>query len=101
LEALKVIIPRHLNTKAKKFYKEIFQDFTIDDAAGRSLLLAAAEAYQRCNEAREIIKKSGGCVITDRFGQVKPHPAVSIERDARTQVIAALRALNLNPGDRI
>lgn len=87
--------------KAKKFYREIFEDFAIDDAAGRSLLLAAAEAYQRCDEARKIIRKSGGCVITDRFGQVKPHPAVAIERDARTQLIAALRALNLNPGEKI
>ena len=94
-------LPKHLSTKGKKFYREIFQDFAIDDAAGRALLLAASEAYQRCDEARMIIKKSGGCVITDRFGQVKPHPAVSIERDSRTQVIAALRALNLNPGDRI
>jgi len=94
-------IPKHLSIKAKRFYKEIFEDFTIDDSAGRALLLAAAEAYQRCNEAREIIKKSGGPVIVDRFGQPKPHPAVAIERDSRTQVIAALRALNLNPGERI
>lgn len=94
-------IPAHLNAKGKKFYKEIIMDYQIDDGAGRALLLQAAEALQRCNEAREIIKKDGGAVIRDRFGQPKPHPAVAIERDSRQQVIAALRALNLNPGERI
>ena len=36
-------------------------------------------------------------MLTDRFGQKKAHPATSIERDARAQVIAAIRALRLAP----
>ena len=32
----------------------------------------------------------------DRFGQVKSHPLLSVERDSRAQYLAALKALNLD-----
>lgn len=47
-------------------------------------------------QARELIDREG-LVQADRFGQKKPHPACQIERDARTQMIQALRALRLDP----
>jgi hypothetical protein len=34
--------------------------------------------------------------VADRFGQPKVHPAVLIERDARGQMLAALRDLHLD-----
>jgi hypothetical protein len=34
----------------------------------------------------------------DRFGQVKVHPLLPSERDARAAFISAMRALNLNIG---
>jgi hypothetical protein len=35
-------------------------------------------------------------VSTDRFGQLRAHPAVAIERDARDQMLRALKLLNLD-----
>jgi P27 family predicted phage terminase small subunit len=89
--------PNHLRKPAKKLWLEVMADYAIDDGAGLALLQTACEAYQRCDEARRLIRREAA-VIVDRFGQPKPHPAVAIERDARAQLIAALRALKLAPG---
>jgi P27 family predicted phage terminase small subunit len=90
-------IPKSLKSEGKKFYQKIAMDYSIDDEAGKALLLAASEAWQRCRQAQKLISKEG-IVLADRFGQKKPHPACAIERDSRQQVISALKALNLNPG---
>lgn len=91
-------IPRHLKAGSREMYRRLLADFHIDDAAGKALLLAACEARQRAEEARLAMAKSGACV-PDRFGQLKPSPWTAIERDSRGQMIAALRALRLAPGD--
>jgi P27 family predicted phage terminase small subunit len=76
-------------------WEQLRRDHIIDDAAGL-LLQAACESYQRAQEARAEIAKASA-VMTDRFGQLKAHPACAIERDARGQMISALRALRLAP----
>ena len=73
-------------------------EYVIDDAAGLALLQAACEAFDRAQQARRRIERDGA-VLKDRFSQLKPHPACAIERDARQQMIAALRALKLAPED--
>lgn len=45
--------------------------------------------------AQEAIRAEGMTVL-DRFGQRKAHPLLPAERDARAQMLAALRALNLD-----
>ena len=52
-------------------------------------------AYDRAEAARALLERDG-ITILDRWGQVKPHPAAAIERDARSGLLAALRALNLD-----
>lgn len=91
-------IPRHITGKARKLWKRLREDFEIDDMAGISLLQNLCEAFMRVQESRIIIETEGS-VILDRFQQKKAHPAVSIERDARSQMIAATRALRLSPED--
>lgn len=88
--------PKHLRAEARRLWKRLTDDYQIDDAGGLALLQAACEAFQRADEARKLIDQDGA-VIVDRFGQQKPHPAISIERDSRGQMISALRALKLAP----
>ncbi len=90
--------PRHLSAEARTLWARLRADHVIDDAAGLSLLRAACESHDRAQQARKLIADEGLTSI-DRFGQRKPHPAVTIERDARTQMMAALRALRLAPGE--
>jgi P27 family predicted phage terminase small subunit len=88
--------PRHLTAEARQLWAKLRDDYGIDDSAGLALLRAACEAFDRSQQARALIA-SEGLMLPDRFGAAKPHPAVAIERDSRTQLLAALRALKLSP----
>jgi P27 family predicted phage terminase small subunit len=88
--------PKHLSAEAKRRWGRIRTEYEIDDTSGVTILLALLEAFDRMCTARKLLKREG-LTITDRFGHPKPHPAVQIERDARTQVFAGFRALKLEP----
>jgi P27 family predicted phage terminase small subunit len=87
--------PKHLDPAARRWWAALQREYGIDDAGGLSLLSAAADAWQRARQAREIVAKEGP-VITDRFGQPQPHPAVRIEHGARAQLLQALKLLNFD-----
>jgi P27 family predicted phage terminase small subunit len=89
--------PVHLSPEGKRLWQQLFADYALDDAAGLLLLQSACEAFDRLQEARKVLAKDGA-VMTDRWGQKKPHPAAGIERDARNQLHSALRLLKLEPG---
>lgn len=59
------------------------------------LLTLAAEAFDRCDQAREIIAKDGLTIPTGDGG-LKAHPAVAIERDARLAFARLIRELDLD-----
>jgi phage terminase small subunit len=87
--------PAHLSAAAKRWYRDMSSEYGIADRGGLSLLRAAAEAFDRAEGARKSIE-ADGAAIRDRWGQLKPHPLLAAERDARAQLIQALRALNLD-----
>jgi phage terminase small subunit len=86
--------PSHLTDKGQELFSKLQQDYDIFDPDGVVLLTAAVECFDRVNECRGIIAKEG-LTDLDRFGQSRPHPCVKIERDARAQMLASIRALNL------
>ena len=47
------------------------------------------------NEAAALIDKHGVCTL-DRYGQLKPNPAVNVERDSRSAMLQAFKSLNLD-----
>jgi phage terminase small subunit len=53
------------------------------------------QAFDRMHEARDLIAKHGA-VTLDRFEQLRPNPATTIERDSRAAMLSALKALNLD-----
>ena len=61
-------------------------------------LVLAAEAWDRCQQAREILKREG-ITIEGREG-VKTHPCIAIERDSRAAFASLLKQLNLDEEDR-
>ena len=87
--------PAGLSAAAAKWWADLQRDFPLADAAGLLLLEQAMRAFDRCEEARAMLDKDGG-IITDRFGQKVPHPAIKLERDSRHQLLQCLRALNLD-----
>ena len=87
--------PKAVSTEAKRWWRAIQVEFEINDPGGLAILACAAKAFDRMREAQALIK-SQGMTTSDRFGQVKTHPAVLIERDSRSQILAALKQLNLD-----
>ena len=87
--------PKHLSPPARRWWAALQREYGITDAGGLALLAAAADAWDRCREAREILAKEG-VITVDRFNQPQPHPAVRIEHSARAQLLQALKALNFD-----
>ena len=59
------------------------------------LLTLAAEAWDRCQEAREILAEEG-LTYEDRFHQPRARPEVAVERDSRIAFARLLRELALD-----
>jgi P27 family predicted phage terminase small subunit len=87
--------PKTLSAEARRWWARIVTEYAVDDDAGILILTTAFEAFDRMRQAQERIAADGATVV-DRFGQVKPHPLLPTERDARAQFLAALRQLNLD-----
>jgi len=86
--------PAHLSRRARDWWKRIAGEWNLDDA-GLLILQSAMEAFDRMVEAQALIKKDGA-VVEDRFGQLKVHPGALVERDSRSAMLAALKALHLD-----
>lgn len=87
--------PPDLSAAAKEWWTKLTAEYQLEDAAGLLLLETALQAFDRMHQARELITKHGA-VTLDRFDQLRPNPATTIERDSRAAMLGALKALNLD-----
>jgi len=87
--------PKSLSPEARRWWRALCGENDLSDAAGRLLLQTALEALDRMRQAQAQIERDGA-TTRDRFDQLKPHPAIAVERDARAQLVAVLRQLNLD-----
>lgn len=89
--------PKHLSQKAKRFFHELVSIHELDgDSEALSKLTTTLEALDRLTKARTQIDVDG-MILIDKFGQKKPHPLLSIERDSRAAFLSGLKSLNFNP----
>ena len=84
-----------LTTEAKKLKKELVAEYGIHDAAGVLLVRTVCECFDEMRRAQRVIATEGQ-LRENRFGEQKPHPAVSIVKDARAHMMLALKGLNLD-----
>ncbi len=89
--------PSHISGRAKGLWRALVKEFALE-AHQLELLRRACEASDRADEARELLA-GDGLTTVDRYGQVKPHPAVNIERDARLAEARLIRELALEPAE--
>lgn len=87
--------PKKLSAEAKKWWRWIQSEYEIDDKGGLLLLQTAMEAFDRMRCCQETIQAEGQTIL-DRFEQQKAHPLLAAERDARSQMLQALKQLNLD-----
>jgi len=85
--------PDHLSTEAAAFWREMVAAYGIYDPAGLRLLTVACEALDTQRQAEREVAESG-LTLPCRDGR-KTNPAVSVMRDARAQLLQALKQLDL------
>ena len=87
--------PKGLTRAAKAAWREIVEAYGLDDRAAFMLLEGALTAFDRMRAAAEMVARDG-LVVPIADGSVKPHPAITIERDSRAAMVASLKSLNLD-----
>jgi P27 family predicted phage terminase small subunit len=87
--------PAHLGEPERLIWASVFADFKLETGASIAVLKTALEAHQCAREARERIK-ADGMVVAGRDGQIKAHPLLATERDARQAWLYGLRTLGLD-----
>ncbi len=88
-------IPPNLSKEATVIWKSLASEYGIDDPGGMQVLKIYCEAYDRAAACRVKIDLEG-MLLHDRFDQMKAHPLLTTEKDARSTMLAALRQLNLD-----
>ena len=91
--------PKHLRADTKIFWLSTARDYELEPHHLK-LLTAACEAWDRAIEAREAIQ-TAGAYFTNRHGELKPHPGLSVERDSRSLFARLIRELSLTVDDPI
>jgi P27 family predicted phage terminase small subunit len=86
--------PSHLSQATRVWWSSIVSSYELEGHHLR-LLQACCESWDRCEEARKILAKQGLTIAGSRGG-LQAHPAVQIERDARTLFVRCLRELDLD-----
>ena len=86
--------PRHLQPKTRKWVNSVLGEYELESHHAK-LLTLAAEAWDRCQEARRTLAAEG-CTYINRFNEPRAHPCVAIERDSRIAYARLLRELALD-----
>ena len=84
----------HLTPPTQVWVQSVKNDFDLEPHHLR-LLMLAAEALDRCGQARDAIGQHG-ITFMDKSGNPKARPEVSIERDNRIAFARLLRELDLD-----
>lgn len=87
--------PKHLEKPEAELWTALVEENDFPDVGSLAVLRTALEAHSRARRCREAIDKEGEAV-KDRFDQLKPHPLLAAERDARAAFLSAMRMLSLD-----
>jgi P27 family predicted phage terminase small subunit len=86
--------PQHLSKAQRALWRHVMAEYELEPHHLK-LLTLLCEALDRGEQARQAIA-SDGAYLPDRFGQLKAHPAVAVERDARIAAARLTRELDLD-----
>ena len=85
--------PPHLSADARQMWREVIAEFDGWGVAEFSILCSALEAFDRMKQAQKELRKK--LFMKDKYGRVRVHPCVAIERDSRKAYLHALRQLGI------
>ena len=88
-------LPRELNTRGRKFWRQITTDFDLTEHHHFELLKQACFCLDRVETARKTLEKEGLFVL-NRFNECREHPALKVEKDNRALFARLIRELGLD-----
>ena len=86
--------PRELRPETKRWWRAVVAEYALAPHHVRLLTLAAG-AWDRAQEATGELAKAG-TYVNDRYGCLKLHPAIGVERDSKILFARLLRELDLD-----
>jgi P27 family predicted phage terminase small subunit len=86
--------PAHLAENTRLWWRQVVRNYVLEPHH-LLLLQAAGEAWDRLQQARELLARDG-LTIGGREGGMRPHPAAAIERDSRIAFARLIRELDLD-----
>ena len=86
--------PAHLSESTREWYLHVIGEYELEEHHLR-LLTLAGEAWDRCQQAREVIDKEG-LTYLDRFEAPRTRPEIGVERDSRLAFVRIVRELDLD-----
>ena len=89
--------PDHLSADAAAWWREVLRDYSLEPHHVR-LLQLACEAWDRARQAQAELTAHGALTFRVERGTIRAHPAVAMERDARTAFARLVRELDLDTG---
>ena len=86
--------PKFLSTKSKEFFREVINQYALEDHHIKILILAC-ECLDQIETARLMIEKEGSYYI-NRFDEPRPHPALKEFKDNKLIFTRLLKQLDLD-----
>jgi len=88
--------PDHLKADGKKLWRDISKGYELE-SHDYTILLSLCETVDRKTQAESDLRQYGKLTFENRYGEIRPHPAVNIIRDCNTLIAKLRRELNLSP----
>lgn len=86
--------PKHLEAPTATWWRHVIAQYELEEHHER-LLTAACEAWDLMTRSRVAVAEAGLTVV-DRYGQLKPHPLLAVEKDSRIAFARLVRELDLD-----
>ena len=86
--------PAHLSEATRTWWSSVVDDYQLEPHHLR-LLQLAGEAWDRSQQAREVLNEAG-LTYTNRFGDPVLRPEAAVERDSRLAFARLIRELDLD-----
>ena len=90
--------PKHLRAATRKWFESVVSDYDLEPHHVR-LLQLAAEAWDRCQEAREAIKEYG-MTFENKYSETKIRLEAVVEKDSRIAFARLVRKHQFQRGAR-
>jgi P27 family predicted phage terminase small subunit len=86
--------PRGLSAESRTLWRALVSQYSFEPHH-LQILERACESLDRLRQAQAAIAKDGA-YVRDRFGGLKAHPGVAVERDSQNAFLRAVRELGLD-----